>query len=378
MWKKTLCVFLAVLMFGGSALAAPAAPGVSAPSAILMEKETGNILFEKDADTPRPPASVTKIMTVLLVMEAIDKGTLRLDETVTISRNAQDMGGSQVYLAEGEQYTVHELLKAVVVASGNDAAVALAEHMSGSEETFVGRMNEKAAELGMTNTFFRDCTGLYTEGHYTTARDIAVMSRALLRYPGIRDYTTIWMDTLRGGTFGLNNTNRLIRYYPGATGLKTGSTSIAKYCLSGTAERDGMELIAVILAADTSDNRFNDARALLDFGFANYTLIAAYPDEVPRPVPVILGKTSAVQPQITGDTRVLVEKAQLSQITRQLVMVEDVHAPVEEGQKLGELILTCGDEVLANVPIVAAEAVERLSLFDIFRRIAAEFFVSSV
>ncbi len=376
MVKKILCLCMTVCLLSASALAAPAAPGITAPSAILMEKETGQVLFEKAPDTARLPASVTKVMTMLLVMEAIDRGSLRLDEKVSISRTAHNMGGSQVYLAEGEQYTVEELLKAVVIASGNDAAVALAEHMAGSEETFVGRMNDKAVELGMTNTFFRDCTGLSDEGHVTTARDIALMSRALLKHEDIKKYSTIWMDTLRNGAFGLNNTNKLIRFYPGATGLKTGSTSKARFCLSGTAERGGMELIAVILGADSSDNRFADARTLLDFGFANYTVAPVMPDEVFQTIPVLLGKQAEVLPELQSKQHVLVEKNAANTLTKEVTLAEDVQAPVEKGQMLGELVVKSGDKELTRVPIVAAEAVARVGTMDIFGRMAKRFFAS--
>ncbi|MDR0380722.1 MAG: D-alanyl-D-alanine carboxypeptidase [Oscillospiraceae bacterium] len=372
-WKSLLCLFGLLLGAAGmptGAAAAPAAPSVSAPAALLMEKETGQILFAKNPDTPRAPASVTKVMTLLLAMEALERGALRLDELVTVSRASQNMGGSQVFLAEGEQYTVDDLLKAVVIASGNDAAVALAEHMAGSEEVFVARMNERAAQLGMTGTVFLDCTGLRGGGHVSTARDIALMSRALLAHPEIRDYTTVWTDSLRDGSFILNNTNRLIRTYPGATGLKTGSTSLARFCLSATAERNGMELIAVILGADTSAQRFEDAHTLLDFGFAHYTLAAAFPDEVLRPVPVLLGRQAEVQPRLLSDTRVLVEKEQLDALRRDVDLSEDVRAPVQAGQKLGELRVCLGERVLARVPIVAAESVARLTWFDLVTRMA--------
>ena len=377
--KKMVSVYIAIYLIIGfclPALAAPIAPDILAPAAVLMEKETGQILFEKDADTPRLPASVTKVMTLLLAMEAIERGSLRLDEKVTISLNAQNMGGSQVYMAEGEQYTVEEILKSVVIASGNDAAVALAEHMAGSEETFVGRMNEKASELGMNNTFFRDCTGLADEGHATSARDIAIMSRALLGYPQIKKYTTVWMDTLRGGTFGLNNTNKLIRFYPGASGLKTGSTSKAGFCLSGSAEREGMELIAVILGADSSASRFEEARALLDFGFANFSVLEVTPDEALTPVPVLLGKKPEVLLALQGQVRVLVEKNAQNTLTKEVVLSENVQAPVMQGQKIGELTVKSGHDILTNVDIVAVEDVGKLSAMDIFGQMIKMFFLS--
>ena len=257
---------------------------VEAPSALLMEKETGTVLFAKDEHAKLEPASVTKVMTLLLVMEAIDAGTLHYDDIVTASAHACSMGGSQIWLEENEQMSVSDMLKAVCVVSANDCAVALAEAVAGSEEAFVDRMNQRAAELGMADTTFKNATGLPAEGHVTSAYDIALMSRELvLNHPDIRDYSTIWMDTLRDGAFQLSNTNKLIRFYDGATGLKTGSTDSALYCLSATAERDGMELIAVVMHAPTSDDRFESAKALLNFGFANYTLLTVYPDQALPP-----------------------------------------------------------------------------------------------
>ncbi|MDR2670826.1 MAG: D-alanyl-D-alanine carboxypeptidase [Oscillospiraceae bacterium] len=379
-WKVWLCLFglmLGVTAAAPGAAAAPGTPSVSAPAALLMEKETGQILFAKEPDTPRAPASVTKVMTLLLAMEALERGALRPDEFVTVSRTAQSMDGSRVFLAEGERYTVDDLLKSIVIASGNDAAVALAEHMAGSEEVFVARMNERAAQLGMTGTVFLDCTGLTGGGHVSTARDIAIMSRALLAHPRIRSYTTVWMDSLRDGSFVLNNTNRLIRTYPGATGLKTGSTSLARFCLSATAERNGMELIAVVLGADTSAQRFEDARTLLDFGFAHYALAAAFPDEVLLPVPVLLGQQAEVQPRLLSDARVLVEKAQMDALRRDVELAGDVRAPVQAGQKLGVLRVCLGDRTLTTVDIVAAESVARLTWFDIVVQMGRAIYRSS-
>ena len=254
--KKLAAALLAAALLLLPAQAAGAAPAVDAAAAVLMEKETGTILYEQNPHDKLEPASVTKVMTLLLVMEAVDSGALSKEDVVTVSARAASMGGSQVYLKEGEQMTVDDLLKAVAVASGNDAAVALAEHLAGSEEAFVSLMNQRAAELGMADTCFVNCTGLPAAGHLTSAHDIAFMSRALLQHPRIRDYTTIWMDSIRGGQFQLANTNKLIRFYEGATGLKTGSTDSAGYCLSASAEREGMELIAVVLKADTSEKRF--------------------------------------------------------------------------------------------------------------------------
>ena len=270
--KKILALMGAVLLLSVNARAVE----VSAPSAVLMEKETGTVLFAKNEHEKLEPASVTKIMTLLLTMEAIDGGTLRYEDTVTASPHACSMGGSQIWLKEGERLTVDEMLKAVCVVSANDCAVALAEHLAGSEEAFVERMNRRAAELGMNDTTFKNACGLPVEGHVTSAYDIALMSRELmLHHPDIRTYTTVWMDTLRDGASSLVNTNKLVRFYDGTTGLKTGSTSAAGYCISATAEREGMELIAVILKGKTSPERFADAQTLLNYGFATYALKAA-------------------------------------------------------------------------------------------------------
>lgn len=366
--KRILSIWLALTLCVLPAFAAPAAPDVAAPSAVLMEKVTGRILAEKNAHEKLPPASVTKVMSLLLFMEAIDAGTLRMDEVITASKTASGMGGSQIWLKENEQMTVDELLKAIVVASANDCTVALAEHIAGSEQAFVARMNEKAAALGMNDTTFLNCTGLDAQGHVTSAWDIALMSRELIKHEKIKQYTTIWMDSLRGGKFQLSNTNRLIRHYSGATGLKTGSTSIAKYCLSATAERDGMELIATVMAAPTTDDRFGSARALLDFGFANYALVSAYPDEALPPVSVNLGKLPQVQPVLDSEEKMLIEKIHVKTLEKKVAMLECVDAPVAKGQKLGEMTVSAGGEVIATVPIIACEQVAKLTLWDVFTK----------
>ena len=345
-------------------------PELSCAGAILMEKETGTILFEQQAHTPLAPASVTKIMTMLLVMEALDSGAISKDDIVTVSSTAAGMGGSQVYLKQGEQMRVDELLKCVAVVSGNDCAVALAEHIAGSESAFVEQMNRRAAELGMTNTRFLNCTGLPAPGHLTTAHDIALMSRELIRsHPSIRDYTTVWMDTIRNGEFGLTNTNRLIRFYPGATGLKTGSTDDALYCMSATAERDGMELIAVVMKSPTTAQRFADAQTLLDYGFARWSLLEIHPDAPLSPIPVLLGKTAQVQPLCPEPCRLLVEKQARSEVSTQLELCENVQAPVEQGQILGRLKVYVGDELRATLPLTAGESIPRLTTGDIMLRL---------
>ena len=366
--KRFFAALLCACALIQPAAGAAAAPEVEAGAAVLMERETGTVLYESHSHDKLEPASVTKIMTLLLVMEAIDGGTVRLEDVITVSSSAAAMGGSQVYLKEGEQMTVDELLKAVAVVSANDAAVALAEHLAGSEAAFVERMDRRAAELGMKDTNFVNCTGLPAAGHLTSAYDIALMSRALMAHPKIRDYTTIWMDTIRGGQFQLSNTNKLVRFYSGCTGLKTGSTDSALYCLSATAEREGMELIAVVLKSPTSQKRFDGARALLDYGFANYTLLDVGPDEAIPPVEVRLGEVEQVQPILGQSGRILVEKAQLDQVTTQVRLAEDVEAPVEQGQKLGEVVVLVDGEERQVLPLVADQGVERLTIPGIFLR----------
>jgi len=378
--KKLLAAALAAALLALPAPAAQAASGtptVNCGAAVLMEKETGTILYEQNSHDKLEPASVTKIMTLLLVMEAVDSDRISPDQTVTISAHAVSMGGSQIWLKEGEQMTVHDLLKAVAVVSANDGAVALAELVAGSEEGFVALMNQRAAELGMADTTFVNCTGLPAAGHLTSAHDIALMSRELiLNHPSIREYTTIWMDSLRDGAFQLTNTNKLIRFYDGATGLKTGSTDSALYCLSATAERGGMELIAVVLKAPTSQDRFDAARALLDYGFANYTLMDVYPDQALPPIDVLLGEEDCVQPVLSQPSRILVDKAQINNVTSQINLCENVEAPVEAGQKLGEMVVTVDSQVIQTIPIVAERAVERLTVPGIFLRFLDRLFMA--
>lgn len=340
---------------------------VEAKAALLMEKETGQVLFAKEEHQRLEPASVTKIMTLLLTMEAISRGELRYEDTVTVSKNAASMGGSQVYLSEGEQITVEELLKAVCVSSGNDASVALAEQVSGVTELFVQQMNNRAKELGMVDTCFLNPTGLPAEGHVTSAYDIALMSRELiLHHPDLRRFTTIWMDTIRGGEFGLSNTNKLIRFYEGATGLKTGSTDAAGYCISATAERSGMELIAVVLGGETSQQRFEDAKTLLNYGFSTYALADVTPAER-QIVPVKLGRAPSVEAVLEAG-KLLVGKGQAGSLSQTVTLREDLVAPVEKGQTVGTLTVQCGDATLAELPLTAADTVERMTWGDLFVR----------
>ena len=326
-------------------------------AALLMEKTTGQILFAQNEHEKLEPASVTKIMTLLLTMDAIDSGALAYDDVVTVSANAAGMGGSQVFLAEGEQITVEELLKCVCVSSGNDAAVALAEKVAGVTELFVEQMNNRARGLGMDDTHFVNPTGLTAEGHVTSAHDIALMSRELLtKHPDIRSFTTIWTDSIRGGAFDLANTNKLIRRYDGATGLKTGYTASAGYCISATAEREGMELIAVVMKGETADKRNADAKALLNYGFSAYALVSAAPEEPLPALPVTMGETDSVSLTLPPDAlTAVVEKAQAAALERRIDLPESLPAPVRQGQQVGTLTLCSGDTELMTVPILAAE-----------------------
>ena len=368
---KRLCSFLLALL-ALTVLTVPAGAeelAVEAEACLLMEKTTGEVLYAVNEHEPLEPASVTKIMTILLVMEAIDSGQLQYGDVVTASAHACSMGGSQIWLKENEQMTVEDMLKAVCVASANDCSVALAEHLAGSEAAFVERMNQRATELGMEDTVFMNPTGLPAEGHVTSAYDIALMSRELiLNHPDVRRFTTIWMDTLRNGEFGLSNTNKLIHSYEGATGLKTGSTDGALYCLSATAERDGMELIAVILKAPTSAQRFAGAQALLNYGFASYGLAEIQTPGDLAPIPVRLGAEKAVTARLEGETALLAEKEKLGTLETELAMETELSAPVAEGQEVGRLTVTSGGETLAEFPLVADRAVARLTYWQLLQR----------
>lgn len=365
--RKWICLLLILLLI---VPVRAAGPEVAAPSYILMDAATGTVLAEHNAHERLAPASVTKVMTLLLVMEALDSGAIGWDDAVTASEQAAAKGGSQVYLEPGETMSMDEMLKSVVVSSANDCAAALAEHVAGSEAAFVERMNARAAELGMADTHFVNCTGL-DDGpdageHRSSAHDIALMSRELLKHDRIRDYTTIWTDTVRGGSFGLSNTNKLVRFYRGCTGLKTGYTSAAGHCLSASAERDGMELIAVVLHCASSAERFSSAKALLDYGFASYALATLEPEAAP--VPVRLGTEAEIVPVPEDDAPILAEKAKRASIRQETETLSEVTAPVAEGQPLGTLRVFAGDELLAEVPLVAPHAVARLTFGDIFRR----------
>ena len=371
--KKLIGALLAALCL--LALLPTTADAVELPltsrAALLMEKTTGQILFAQNEHEALEPASVTKIMTLLLTMDAIDSGALSYDDVVTVSANAAGMGGSQVFLAEGEKITVEELLKSVCVSSGNDAAVALAEKVSGVTELFVEQMNNRAKGLGMDDTHFVNCTGLTAKGHVTSAYDIALMSRELLtRHPDIRRFTTIWTDTIRGGAFGLANTNKLIRFYDGATGLKTGYTASAGYCISATAEREGMELIAVIMKGETADKRNTDAKALLNYGFSTYALVSAAPEEPLPALPVSMGQAEQVSLTLPEEgVTALVEKGRVSALERRVDLPSSLTAPVAAGQTVGTLTLLDGETEVLTVPILAAEDVPRRSWSDLFAQL---------
>lgn len=347
-----------------------AALQIEAKGAVLMELSTGQILFAQNADERLPIASVTKVMTLLLIMEAVDQGLLGYDERITCSANAASMGGSQIWLEEGESMTVDQLLKAIAVVSANDACVMMAEHLCGSAEEFVRRMNLRAAQLGMTDTQFLDCSGLNDEG-YSSAADVAKMSRELmLHHPDITRYTTIWTDTLRNGQSQLVNTNKLVRHYSGATGLKTGTTAAAGYCLSATAQRDGMGLVAVVLGSDTTDHRFGGARKMLDYGFASYTLCLPQTEGLlPPGIKVLHGEQSTVAPVADTPSPLLLRKGGEKALSRTVQLCADVQAPVEAGQILGRITYTLDGQPCGTCPIRAARAVPRLTFGGALKRL---------
>lgn len=341
---------------------------IKAKSAILMEPITGKILYEANPDELLPPASITKIMSLLIVMEAIDDGRLSLEDNISASEHACSMGGSQIWLEPNETMTVNELLKAAVIASANDATVALGEAIAGSEEGFVVMMNERAKQLGMNNTTFKNCTGLDAEGHLTTAHDVAVMSCELIKHDIIKNYSTVWMDTLRGGESELVNTNKLVRFYKGTTGLKTGTTSGAGYCLSATAERDGMQLAAVIMCGDTSADRFEGAKKLLDYGFANYKFTEVLPElEKGKCIAVEKGTEKSVKVTANGTLGLLLKKTDTSNIKQETVIKESIKAPIKKGDTVGSINVYIGDEQMGAIDITAADSIKRKSLMTVIR-----------
>ena len=379
--KKVICFFICVCFMMHSVVVFAESNtdlGLNAKSAILMEESTGNILYESNPDERLPIASVTKVMTMLLIMEAVDSGKISLDDMVTVSENAMSYGGSTMFLETGEQLTVNDMLKGIAVASANDGCVAMAEHLAGSESAFVDMMNEKAKKLGMENTHFMNTNGLDEDDHYSSARDVAIMSRELMKHETIFNYTTIWMDTLRGGKFQLANTNKLIRFYDGANGLKTGSTSKALCCLSAAAKRNDMQLIAVVLGAPTSAERFASAKSLLDYGFANYavnTQITAG-DEVQK-IAVEKGVDKEVD-VVAGDScSTLVKKGQEDNITKEIKIDETITAPIEAGQKIGTMTISRDGEVIADIDLNASSAVEKKGIGLIIKDFFATIFFGS-
>lgn len=376
MGRKQIAILLALCL--ASALCVPIGAtaftsSLDCKSAVLMEASTGRILYEKNANEALPPASVTKIMTLLLVMEALDAGKIKIDDRVSVSAYAASMGGSQVYLKEGEEMTVEEMIKCVVIASANDCAVALAEFVCGSEEAFVAQMNARAEELGMENTHFENTNGLddTAKNHVISARDIAIMSRELIRHPLILQYSSIWTDTIRGGAFGLTNTNRLVRFYSGANGLKTGSTAKAKFCISATALRDGMQLIAVIMAAPTRDVRNNAAKQLLDFGFANYGVYTDAPGS-PAPIRATGGISDFCDLQYDGFSAVL-EKEKQAKVQKRFELPETVRCPISAGDVIGRVVYTVDGEAVGATEITAVRDIEAIGFWGLFIRILGGF-----
>ena len=366
-------LMLGVFTVGVGALESESGMNFDCKSVILMDADTGEVLFEQNADVPLPPASVTKIMTLLLVMEEIEKGNLKYTDMIVTSANAASMGGSQVFLEEGETMSAEDMIKSVVVSSANDAAVALAEHIAGSEEAFVKRMNERAYELGMANTNFENTNGLddTATNHLTSARDIAIMSRELIKHTDILKYSSIWMDTIRNGEFGLTNTNRLVRFYKGATGLKTGSTSKAKFCVSATAKRDGMHLICVVMAAPSSDVRNSIATQLLNWGFANYCI---YKSEIKDIEPIrVTGGVSDVCHIRCEDYSVVLKKGDNTKVEKRFVLPESVAAPLEKGQEIGYIEYLCNGNIIGTSRVLSAENIEKISFWEVFERILAKF-----
>ncbi len=336
-------------------------------SAYLTDYQTGKVLYAKNETEKLPIASVTKIMTSLLVFEAIDSGKISFEDTVTVSENAAKMGGSQIYLEPNEQMSVLDLVKSMMICSANDATVALAEHVAGSTETFVAMMNNRASQLGMTNTYFKNPHGLDEEGHYSCARDVAYMTKELLSHKNVTDFTTVWMDTIRGGTFGLSNTNKLIRYYKGATGMKTGFTSAAGFCLSGTAMRDNLHLIAVVLGGESSNERFGTVKKMLDFGFANYGVIT--PERLNTEDIYVPGGTDNYLSVDYTPPSILCEKGDVGEITQKLSVFEDITAPVTKGDVVGRVDFYKQDELIATADLIATEDISRIGFGELFIRI---------
>ena len=372
--KRFIAILLIFCFLLPTAALAKGIDELTSKSYILMDGQSGNVLLENNADEQLPPASITKIMTMLLAIEAIDSGKLKTTDIVSVSETAAIKEGSHVFLAPGEQISVDDLMKSIAVASGNDAAIAIAETLCGTQKKFVEQMNKRASELNMNNTKFINCNGLDTDGHVSCARDVAIMTFELLKHPKIFDYTTIWMDTLRNGTFQLANTNKLIRFYDGANGMKTGSTSKAGFCLSATAKRNGVQLIAVVMGAPSSKERFADASTLLNYGFQNYSLTTAcQKGDIAGDVSVTKGTLPAVTAIASQTYRLLTENNQKDLLKEQKVLIKTVEAPVEEGQKLGEIIYTFNGKETGRVPLVALNSVSKLTYGYLFKELVNNF-----
>lgn len=367
---KKLCILLAIMLFVpfSVTVSALSESEITAPSAVLMDAETGKILYEKNPHEVRPCASITKVMTLTLVMEALDSGKISLSDTVTTSQHASSMGGSDIWLEVGETMSVDDMIKATVVASANDAAVALAEHLCGTEEEFVAQMNKKAKSLGMKETVFKNCNGLDEDGHVTSAYDVAVMSRELTKHKKIYDYSNIWMDNLRGGKTQLVNTNKLLKTYRGITGLKTGTTSKAGSCISATAERDELSLIAVVLGSATGKDRFSDAAKLLDYGFANYEMYTPdIPESAVTEIAVKNGMTDKIMTSAKNGSSILIQKGDKEKITSEIVLPNEIDAPVEKNAPIGKIIYKNSGHQIAEYPITAAESAEQINFSKIFQ-----------
>ena len=369
--KKILCTAIAFILLEASVYCEAPALEINAKSAILTEHSTGDVLYEMNADEQLPIASVTKIMTMLLIVEAIDSGSISLDDLVPVSERAMSMGGSTMFLEVGEQVTVDEMLKGIAVASANDGTVAMAEYISGSESEFVRKMNSRAKELGMKNTAFINTNGLDAEGHYSSARDVAIMSAELLKHDMIFNYTTIWTDTMRGGKYELANTNKLIRFYEGANGLKTGSTDEALCCLSASAKRDNMQLIAVVLGAPNSNERFGGARTLLDYGFSAYAINEILPADTPLgKTPVKCGTAKEINASVRESEKLLIPKSNMPEISYDILFRENIKAPVYKGDTVGECSVIKNGTVIKKVPVYASETVEKKSFLASLRETA--------
>ena len=370
MLKRIISICLAVVVLAipltANAKAKMPSLNLNAPSAVLIEADTGKILFEKNKNRERACASITKVMTLLLVMEALDSGQLKLDQKLTASAHAASMGGSDIWLEEGESMTVDDLIKATAVASANDAAVVLAEAISGSEDAFVDKMNKRAKSLGMKNTTFLNCNGLDENGHLTTAYDVALMSRELIKYPKIFEYTSIWIDNLRGGKTQIVNTNKLLKTYDGITGLKTGTTAEAGCCMSATAERDGLSLVAVVLGCKSGTERFKDAASLLDYGFANYTTQKlALPKNARDDVQVEGGMVKTIKVECSDPGDMIVSRMATNKITSELKIKKKIEAPIKKGDRVGEVNYYLDGELLKNIPITAKESVDKMTFSSV-------------